>query len=165
MKKGRCTKGLSSEEIDALFFIPMGGSNTRGKDYCELCPVKKECLHYAVLYRERGIWGGTDDKERKFYWPFMIDRLMAEAIQNGTLENRDYEALLEPPQELLEVQDSLTEVDLLDLDNPLDSQLPYLSLDFDEDPHSESLLPTQDATVLPLTYSSPNQNLGFQLPA
>jgi hypothetical protein len=32
--------------------------------YCDRCPVRIECLAYAVLYRARGFWGGTSTQER-----------------------------------------------------------------------------------------------------
>lgn len=38
----------------------------RAKDICVTCPVKKECLDYAVSIREQhGIWGGLNEVERK----------------------------------------------------------------------------------------------------
>jgi hypothetical protein len=33
--------------------------------YCNRCPVRPECLHYALLYHESGYWGGTDTAERR----------------------------------------------------------------------------------------------------
>jgi hypothetical protein len=37
----------------------------RARSVCEVCPVKKECLDYALQYFElAGIWGGLDRKER-----------------------------------------------------------------------------------------------------
>jgi len=32
---------------------------------CRECDVKKECLDYAIINSEVGIWGGTSDKERR----------------------------------------------------------------------------------------------------
>ena len=32
----------------------------------ELCPVREECLDHAVRYRELGIWGGTQESERRW---------------------------------------------------------------------------------------------------
>jgi WhiB family redox-sensing transcriptional regulator len=32
----------------------------------DVCPVRKHCLVYAVVYREnRGVWGGLSERERK----------------------------------------------------------------------------------------------------
>jgi WhiB family transcriptional regulator, redox-sensing transcriptional regulator len=32
---------------------------------CNLCPVRTECLAYALLYHLSGYWGGTDTAERR----------------------------------------------------------------------------------------------------
>lgn len=31
---------------------------------CKLCEVQADCLVWAVIYGEKGIWGGTTDRER-----------------------------------------------------------------------------------------------------
>lgn len=33
--------------------------------WCNMCPVRTECLAYALLYRMSGYWGGTSTVERK----------------------------------------------------------------------------------------------------
>lgn len=33
--------------------------------YCNMCPVRTECLAYALLYRMSGYWGGTDTATRR----------------------------------------------------------------------------------------------------
>jgi hypothetical protein len=33
--------------------------------WCNLCPVRTECLSYALLYHLSGYWGGTDTAERR----------------------------------------------------------------------------------------------------
>jgi hypothetical protein len=33
--------------------------------WCNFCPVRPECLLYALLYNEQGYWGGTDTAERR----------------------------------------------------------------------------------------------------
>ncbi len=50
-------------------FTP-GAENARDLEYvrrqwCNLCPVRTECLAYALLYRMIGYWGGTDTAERR----------------------------------------------------------------------------------------------------
>jgi WhiB family transcriptional regulator, redox-sensing transcriptional regulator len=38
----------------------------RAKAICATCPVKSECLDYAIAIREiHGIWGGLNENERK----------------------------------------------------------------------------------------------------
>jgi len=31
---------------------------------CQFCPVKQDCLDYAIVYDEFGIWGGLTRKDR-----------------------------------------------------------------------------------------------------
>lgn len=39
---------------------------SRAKEICHTCSVKKECLEYALAIREpHGIWGGLNEVERK----------------------------------------------------------------------------------------------------
>lgn len=35
------------------------------KGICDHCPVSRPCLDHALRYREVGVWGGTDDAERR----------------------------------------------------------------------------------------------------
>ena len=38
----------------------------QAKDICARCPVREECLEYALRNREpHGIWGGLNESERK----------------------------------------------------------------------------------------------------
>lgn len=50
-----------------LFFIERYETNKHGKakQICASCPIKVECLQYALKYSMNyGIWGGTAPKER-----------------------------------------------------------------------------------------------------
>lgn len=39
---------------------------SRAKEICSLCPVRRPCLDYAIAIREpHGIWGGLNELERK----------------------------------------------------------------------------------------------------
>ena len=39
--------------------------NRAGKNICDRCIVRAECLDYALTHKERaGIWGGLNTKER-----------------------------------------------------------------------------------------------------
>jgi len=43
-----------------------GGSTRDAKRVCESCPVREECLKYAMDNDERfGIWGGLSERERR----------------------------------------------------------------------------------------------------
>lgn len=35
------------------------------KTYCEVCPIKQECLDYAMAVMEDGVYGGTTFGERE----------------------------------------------------------------------------------------------------
>lgn len=61
------------------------------KKLCRGCPVASECLHYAIIYKERGIWGATSDAERHMIImksPELRNQLIREAIQQGLYEVR-----------------------------------------------------------------------------
>ena len=48
------------------FFPEKGGSTREAKRICSGCPVKAECLEYALENDERfGIWGGLSERERR----------------------------------------------------------------------------------------------------
>lgn len=35
------------------------------KTICGLCPVKRQCFTWALIYKEDGVWGGTTAQERR----------------------------------------------------------------------------------------------------
>jgi len=48
------------------FFPDRGSSTVIAKAICKKCPVREECLEYAVERKERfGIWGGKSERERR----------------------------------------------------------------------------------------------------
>lgn len=50
---------------DLETFYPARGTYTdRGKKICRDCPVRVQCMDYALRHREWGVWGGTDDADR-----------------------------------------------------------------------------------------------------
>lgn len=57
-----CLEATST--ADRLFF-PMGRPTHAVKKMCALCPVRGDCLSYALGAELEGIWGGTTDRERK----------------------------------------------------------------------------------------------------
>ena len=49
-----------------LFFPARGESVKEAKAVCARCPVRAECLEYALLHRiEHGVWGGASERERR----------------------------------------------------------------------------------------------------
>lgn len=50
----------------SAFFPETGNSHYVAKELCRLCPVKLECLEYALGANETyGVWGGLGPDERE----------------------------------------------------------------------------------------------------
>lgn len=60
---GKCTQ-LKPEQATDLFFFGAGGSPVNARNFCGNCVVKRQCLHYAILHNEDGVWAGTTKTER-----------------------------------------------------------------------------------------------------
>jgi hypothetical protein len=54
----------SGEDPDA-FFPTHGDPGGRARRACANCPVRIDCLEYAVTADEWGIWGGLDQGQRR----------------------------------------------------------------------------------------------------
>lgn len=54
-------------QIDGdLWFPEKGGSVAQPKAICRRCPVRAECLEYALEHEERfGVWGGLTERQRR----------------------------------------------------------------------------------------------------
>lgn len=49
-----------------LFFPERGESTAKAKAVCAACPVREQCLEYALTNGEKfGIWGGLSERERR----------------------------------------------------------------------------------------------------
>jgi WhiB family redox-sensing transcriptional regulator len=60
-EQGAC-RGMDPD----LWFPDRGESSVEGKRICrEQCPVRFECLEYALEAHERGLWGGYSERERR----------------------------------------------------------------------------------------------------
>jgi WhiB family redox-sensing transcriptional regulator len=55
------------EGADLDLFFPTRGEATKAAvAYCNACPVKAECLEYALDHFEHhGIWGGVSERARR----------------------------------------------------------------------------------------------------
>jgi hypothetical protein len=54
-----------AETDPELFFPPKGDPATAARAICRRCPVREDCLAYALdAGEEYGIWGGLDPAER-----------------------------------------------------------------------------------------------------
>ncbi len=59
-------RALCAQTDPEAFFPEKGGSTREAKKICESCPVRAECLSYALEHDERfGIWGGLSERERR----------------------------------------------------------------------------------------------------
>lgn len=52
-------------EIDGELFFPDNPNDNEAKKACALCQVKEPCLQYALERPVLGIWGGTNERERR----------------------------------------------------------------------------------------------------
>lgn len=56
---------LCAQTDPAIFFPDRGGSNQDAKKVCASCPVRTECLTYALADPTlTGVWGGTTTQQR-----------------------------------------------------------------------------------------------------
>lgn len=61
-KHGLC---VNADDPD-VFYPPDGSRGTKARRICARCPVRAECLEYALdADEEFGIWGGLDPRERR----------------------------------------------------------------------------------------------------
>lgn len=61
MAKARC-RGRDPE----VFFVRGASQSRRAVRICERCPVRPECLDYALELRiDFGIWGGMTERQRR----------------------------------------------------------------------------------------------------
>lgn len=59
-------RALCAETDPEAFFPEKGGSTRAAKRVCASCPVRAECLEFALDGEERfGIWGGLSERERR----------------------------------------------------------------------------------------------------
>jgi WhiB family redox-sensing transcriptional regulator len=59
-------------DTDPDLFFPIGTTGQalvqidRAKEVCDVCPVKTDCLEYALeTNQDSGIWGGLDEEQRR----------------------------------------------------------------------------------------------------
>lgn len=55
-----------AEQDPEIFFPPKNDSGEAARATCARCPVREDCLAYALAADEKfGIWGGLDESERR----------------------------------------------------------------------------------------------------
>lgn len=59
-------EGLCADKPPSLFFPSDGVGVDVARKVCADCPVRTECLEYALTNRiDHGVWGGTSERERR----------------------------------------------------------------------------------------------------
>jgi WhiB family redox-sensing transcriptional regulator len=58
-------------------------NDREAKRICSACPVKSECLEYALLYNPSGVWGGTTAKERAKVSKISVKMLRDDYMESG----------------------------------------------------------------------------------
>ena len=59
-------RALCAETDPEAFFPEKGESVKPAKRVCGSCPVRPQCLRFALENRERfGVWGGLSERERR----------------------------------------------------------------------------------------------------
>ena len=72
---------------DADNKIFFSGSESEAKNICHDCPVKADCLDYAILHEAYGVFGETGRKERIAMRRNLGPQLLVEALQKDWLES------------------------------------------------------------------------------
>ena len=67
MKKGTWTDQAACRGTDTEIFYPVTpDEEAEALSICATCPVRAQCLDYAIRNRETyGIWGGTTPDQRR----------------------------------------------------------------------------------------------------
>ena len=60
------SEALCAQTDPEIFFPPPGGSIQAPKNICARCPVRENCLVWALDTNEKfGVWGGRSERERR----------------------------------------------------------------------------------------------------
>lgn len=74
------------QNIDTTEFFERA-SETEAKKFCRMCPVKGDCLEYALVYDMYGVWGGLSYKERKRKYSANYRSILREDYKDSGLYN------------------------------------------------------------------------------
>ena len=53
------------EDTDLWFPPGTGDADPYAKATCDVCPVSRDCLEFALATGQQGVWGGLTEDERK----------------------------------------------------------------------------------------------------
>lgn len=85
-------EGLCNISQSNIFFPTDKGrprKNPKHKGICGPCPAKYECLNYAIVHDEIGVWGDSTTNERarlRKFFPNFVSDLKKQAETEGWLE-------------------------------------------------------------------------------
>ena len=91
------------KDLEKNLFYPLRGQSTLpAKKVCYTCPVRIECLEYALALTEKlGVWGGCSERERRRIRRArnlarkagLVDRLLADddVLHNDEDEDEEYD--------------------------------------------------------------------------
>jgi hypothetical protein len=67
MRRAECRPPTPDSPVDTADFYPeRGQSAKKAKARCAVCPVRADCLDYALRVGEKhGVWGGFTERERR----------------------------------------------------------------------------------------------------
>jgi hypothetical protein len=134
---------LCRKENPEDYFTGQGQNPTDARKVCPRCPVRQECLDYAIMYGEKGFWGGLTERERSKLPAvgFIRRTLILEAKSLGLYEDRpSIETLIEEARRAGVYEFARPEV-------PLDELEPPEELLMAERDPNESVLPPSDLPV------------------
>ena len=73
--RSRWRSVAACQSCDPELFFPLSSSGpaveqiARAKEICAGCPVRRECLAFALRTRQaHGVWGGLTEQERYLAW-------------------------------------------------------------------------------------------------
>ena len=83
--QGEWTERALCRQMDPeVFFPPKGDAGTQAKQVGTQCPVRAECLDYAITADEKhGIWGGLNRAERQRAGQALESRRSANTPKGG----------------------------------------------------------------------------------
>jgi WhiB family transcriptional regulator, redox-sensing transcriptional regulator len=119
-------EALCRDQPDTLFFTGVGQNPTAARRLCAMCPVQEDCLYYALIYDELGVWGGFSEDERKGL-KHLKSKLIKEAKDLGLFEIR---VPLDEPLHLSLEDQILARHKELGMSGPSSVYPPVGSLDF-----------------------------------
>lgn len=70
---------LTINQVDALFFPKPGGKSKQAEKFCngqldgQMCPVREQCLSWAVESHAEGFYAGTTESERRFHRSLLME--------------------------------------------------------------------------------------------